>query len=290
MNTSDVDSLLEGIVTLPSAPTVLLKVTELVADQFVPLSKVAQAISADPPISMKVLRLVNSAYYGLRHRVGSLEQAISLLGLKVVKNLVATATIFHTFSSVRSNEGLLFERDQFWLHCVSTGIIAKLLVQHGGKTSGIDPEEIFVAGLLHDVGKIVFEQHLHKKFEQALITSASEKVPLWECELESIGVTHAQLGGKLAKKWKLPDELVHAIYYHHPVPNETNFPYSAAIVNLADFVCYAKEMGKGGPAESVRFSPQAWESSLLSKTDLPTIMGRVKDSEKLAMELLSLAR
>ena len=286
----DLDRLLDEIVTLPSAPTMLLKVTKMVDDPSVSLREVAEVISADPPISMKILRLVNSAYYGVRHRVASIEHAISLLGLKVVKNLVLTATVFHTFSSIRSEEGLLFEREQFWLHCVSTGMIARTLAQSVPESSPLDAEELFAAGLLHDVGKIILLQHLHKKFEQALKKSAVEKIPLHECELATIGVDHARVGGKLAEKWKLPGELANAICHHHPLSDEDTFPHAAAIVNLADFICYAKELGKGGPAGSVRFVTEAWESSVLEKGNIPAIMGKLRDSARLASELLSMVR
>jgi len=282
------DRLLDEIVTLPSAPTVLVKVTKMVDNPSISLREVGEAISADPPISMKLLRLVNSAYYGLRHRVGSIEHAISLLGLKVVKNLVLTATVFHTFSSVRSDEGLLFEREQFWLHCVSTGIIAKTLAQSVPEGTPLDPDELFAAGLLHDVGKIILQQHLHKKFEEALKSSATERIPLYECELANLGVDHARVGGKLAEKWKLPGELVKAIYHHHPSPDQDGFPQGAAIVNLADFISYAKELGKGGPVGSVKFAPEAWEASVLSKSDIPAIMDKLGNIPEMAGELLGM--
>jgi putative nucleotidyltransferase with HDIG domain len=289
MGKTNIDRLLDEIVTLPSAPTVLIKVTQMIDDPAASFEALAQGISADPSVAMKVLRLVNSAYYGVRQRVGSLEHAISLLGLKVVKNLVLTATVFRTFSSATPGKALLFEREQFWLHCVGTGIIARALARCAPQGHGADPEEAFAAGLLHDVGKIILEQHLHKQFEEALEQSATSGAPLYECENDIIGVNHAQIGGKLAERWKLPDELVGAIYYHHPSADGETIPYSAAVVNLADYICYAKEIGMGGPADSANLSPEAWDAAGFKKTDIPTVMSEVRDGAKSAAELLSAA-
>ncbi len=289
MGKANIDRLLDDIVTLPSAPTVLVKVTQMIDDPSASFNRLAETISADPSISMKVLRLVNSAYYGVRQRVGSLEHAISLLGLKVVKNLVLTATVFRVFSSTSSGEAPLFEREEFWLHCVGTGIVARVLGRRAPQAVLVDPEEAFAAGLLHDVGKIILDQHLHKQFEQALEESATSGTPLHQCENNIIGVNHAQIGGKLAERWKLPGELVRAISHHHPSPDEDAFPHSAALVNLADYICYAKEIGRGGPAGSAKFDSEAWNSTGFKKTDIPTIMSEIGDGRKSAAELLSAA-
>ena len=289
MGKANIDRLLDDIVTLPSAPTVLVKVTQMIDNPSASFKNLAETISADPSISMKVLRLVNSAYYGVRQRVGSLEHAISLLGLKVVKNLVLTATVFRTFSSAPPGEEPLFEREQFWLHCVGTGIVARMLARSAPSGVGVDPEEAFAAGLLHDVGKIILEQHLHKQFQQALEESAASGVPLYVCEKNTIGVNHAQIGAKLAERWKLPEELVRAISHHHPPADEDTIPYCAALVNLADYICYAKEIGRGDPAGSAKLAMIAWDNSGFKKTDIPKIMSEVRESGKSAVELLSAA-
>jgi putative nucleotidyltransferase with HDIG domain len=290
MSAEDLSGLLDEIVTLPSAPTVLLRITKIIEDPAAPFDNIAEAISADPSISMKVLRLANSAYYGVRQRVGSLSHAISLLGLKVIKNLVLTATVFRALSSSGPEKRPLFSREQFWLHCLGTGLIARILARSASGEPAVDPEEAFAAGLLHDVGKIILEQHAHKKFEQALEKSAASGTPLYACEQEIIGVNHAVIGGKLAEKWNLPKGLVRAISYHHSVENEGLMPRAAAIVNLADYICYAKEIGQGGPSDSVTFAVEAWNSSGFNKGDIITFMGKLKDGEKQAAELLNLAR
>jgi HD-like signal output (HDOD) protein len=108
--------------------------------------------------------------------------------------------------------------------------------------------------------------------------------------MATLGVDHARVGGKLAEKWKLPGELVKAIHHHHPAPDQDGFPQAAAIVNLADFISYAKELGKGGPVGSVKFVTEAWEATALRKSDIPAIMDKLRDSAKMAGELLGMVR
>ena len=209
--------------------------------------------------------------------------------MKVVKNLVLTATVFRVFSSAGPGEAALFERDLFWLHCIGTGIVARALARCAPSELSADPEEAFAAGLLHDIGKIILEQHLHKQFEQALEKSATSGTPLHVCESDIIGVNHTQIGGKLAERWKLPESLVRAITHHHPSPDEDTVPHSAAVVNLADYICYAKEIGRGGPEGSAKFATKAWEFTGFDKNDIPRIMSEVRDGKNSAAELLSAA-
>lgn len=278
----NIDYLLEEIVTLPSMPATLARIVKLVGDPDCALSDVGKAISADPAIALKTLRLVNSAYYGLRQKVSSVENAVTLLGLKVIKNLVFTATVFDSLSA--GAESLL-------RHSVSCGLAMRVLAESGGKRLAIDPEEAFVHGLLHDVGKLILAEFLPEDCARVREVCVARGAPSYAVEREIIGATHAEVGARLAQKWRLPDDLVQAIEGHHePLPFKDPMTQRlAACLGVADYVCTAAGMGSS-PGAVAAVHPEAWSSAGVSTDDVPGILdaffARVPEIDEL-IELVS---
>ena len=281
--THDIAYVLEEVVTLPSLPNTIANITKLVNDPDCPLSQVARAISSDPSIAVKSLRLVNSAYYGLREKVNSVDHAVVLLGMKVVKNLVFTATVFDTLHS---------DEEALMRHSISCGVIMKILVESGAmKDCPIgDPDEAFVFGLLHDVGKIIIGQFMTT--ESALISAASNdrEIPWCEAEREILGFDHAEMGAQLALKWKLTDVLVGAIAGHHDISQcaDPRHKGAAALLGIANYISYAA----GFPAKNSvppKLDPEAWTLTGLTTKDIRPILEKFFDSAGTIEELLRLA-
>jgi HD-like signal output (HDOD) protein len=260
----DIDYLLEEVVTLPSLPRTVTHITQLVSDPNCSLAMVAKAVSSDPAIALKTLRLVNSAFYGLRQQVATVEHAVVLLGMKVIRNLVFTATVFDTLKS-----GV----DTLLKHSVSCGVAMRVLVERGKNIPVEYVEEAFIYGLLHDIGMILFEQFLPR--EHALVSAAcsARKIPRYQAEREIIGVDHAMVGMRLAHKWRLPDNIVHVIAGHHELDQCANAamkPVSATLA-IADYVCTA--CGLSSYEDSVvRVEEQVWESAGFSNEEIPGIL------------------
>lgn len=237
----------------------------LVSDPQCSLSAVAQAISADPPLAFKTLRLVNAAYYGLRQKVSTIEHAVILLGIKVVKNLAFTASVFDVMKG---------SAESFFRHSISTGLVMRALADvQRGKPGVQAPEEAFVCGLLHDIGKVIMREFLPKEYAE-VVRMCTDKRVLWhEAEREIIGVDHAQLGARLAEKWKLPDVLAQAVAGHHDLRrcSDDNGKHVAALVAVSDFIscsCAIAEL-----EDPVIFVPdEVWEMSAISSTSTPAIM------------------
>lgn len=228
----NIDYLLEEIITLPSLPATLARIVQLLNDPDSSLAEVGKAITGDPAIALKTLRLANSASYGLRERVTSVEHAVTLLGVKVIQNLVLTATVFDTLSSGAS---LLFR------HSIAVGLAARSVIRAGVSGLALQPDEAFVYGLLHDIGKIILEDYLSDDLVQSEELSRSRNVPAYVAELEVIGADHAEVGGRLAKNWRLPDSITAAILAHHDLTrceDEEHLRY-AALLNAADSICIA---------------------------------------------------
>lgn len=277
----NIDSLLEEIVTLPSLPSTVNRITQLVNAPDSSLSDVAKAILTDPALAIKTLRLVNSAYYGLASKVTSVDHAVALLGMKVIKNLVFTATVFDTF-----NKGT----DALLRHSVSCGVAMRVLITESVEHVETDPEEAFVFGLLHDVGKLIFEQFLSKDVQSAALLSRSKNIPIFEAEREVIGLDHAELGSRLAQHWGLSPELVAAIAAHHNLRLCTDQSQRSltATLSIADFICNASGI-VSAPGSVLYIPPDMWDASGISPSAYPRLLDAFYSALDLVDELMDMA-
>ena len=277
----NIDSILDGIVTLPSLPATVNRITHLVNAPDSSLSDVAKAIHSDPALAIKTLRLVNSAYYGLANKVMSVDHAVALLGMQVIKNLVFTATVFDTFNK---GTGALLR------HSVSCGVAMRILIEDQAGHTGMDPEEAFIYGLLHDVGKIVLEQFIPKEVESASLLSRANKIPMDEAEQLVIGVDHAEMGSRLAQKWGLSNDLVAAIAGHHNLSRcPSGSPGAmAATLSIADFICNASGI-ISAPGLVVHIADAMWNASGIAASAYPYLLDRFFSSLDSVDELINMA-
>ncbi len=278
----DIDALLDEVITLPSLPSSVAHIMRLVSDPQCALSAVAQAISSDPPLAMKTLRLVNAACYGLRQQVGTIEHAVVLLGIKVIKNLAFTATVFDIMKgSVES----------FFLHSIFCGAAMRALVESGHPNSQVQSgEEAFVCGLLHDIGKVFLDEFLAEECAEAAQLSRIEQIPCYKAEKQIIGVDHAEVGARLARKWKLPDGIADGIACHHDLPR-CKIPVHqqvGAMISIADFMCI-----RAGLAASentvVVVSDDAWRMANVTSPEIPLILDKFFVALPTVRELMTLA-
>jgi HD-like signal output (HDOD) protein len=230
--TFDVDALLDKIVTLPSAPAILSQVLTLLDDPQASLREVGVAIGLDPALSLKVLRLVNSAYYGLRNKVTSIEQAAVLLGAKVIRNLVLNATVFETLQK----GGRPFIR-----HSVACAVASRVLLRN--VCPHVDPavaEEVFTAGLFHDIGKALLLETYPDLLQTLCRIMQQENLPWYAAEQKILGADHAAVAERLIRHWHLPTDLAEAVGAHHK-PLDATVPETwlpSQIIQLADAVCH----------------------------------------------------
>jgi putative nucleotidyltransferase with HDIG domain len=278
----DIDSLLEEVVTLPSLPDTVASIMRMVGDPKCSLAAVAKAISADPPLAMKTLRLVNTAYYGLRQKVTTIEHAVVLLGTKVIKNLAFTATVFDVMKG-----GV----DEFFRHSVSCGMATRALIEACTSDSSAESsDEAFVFGLLHDIGKVIFEQFMPAEYAKVALLARERQIPWYKAELEVIGVDHAFLGARLAEKWKLPDHLIGGIAGHHVLEQcvQPELRQYAALVSIADFICAQCQIPAATAGRTV-LGEDMWAQSGLTSAKIPAVMESFFEKLASADELMKLA-
>jgi HD-like signal output (HDOD) protein len=260
----DIDELLDDIITLPSLPTTVVRVTAMIGDPDCSLTEVGKLISTDPGLAMKALRLVNSARYGLPERVVSVEHATSMLGAKVIQNLILTAAVFDTFT-----EGA----NVLLRHSVGTALAMQTLVRTLGNDSPIAPDDGFVYGLLHDVGKILLEEYMPSECGLIHETAAARQETLGVVEAEYLGVDHAELGSRLSLKWKLADTLTQAINGHHDLSRCTDDTArrAAATLSVADYIAHASGLPSHIGAVTT-IDEAMWAEAGFSNADLAGVL------------------
>jgi putative nucleotidyltransferase with HDIG domain len=196
---------------MPAFPQAVTKVLDMASRPDCAPKALVKVIEHDPVMTMKVLKLVNSAYFGLSRPINSINHGVVYVGINTIKNLALSIAAIGMLP--KSNQAG-FDMNQFLLHSLGVASLAKLLATHLG-VSDKDATDFFVAGLLHDFGKVVLAQFKPEEFRLCLDQAAEQQRGLHEVEMETQGISHDEIGGRLAEVWKLPPGLVHAIHHHH---------------------------------------------------------------------------
>ena len=222
------DDILMKVKDLPTLPDVVFKVNEIVNDPATSATYLENVISRDQAIAAKVLKLVNSAFYGLPGRVDTLSRAIPLLGFSTVRNLVMSVTVFD-ISSIGD-----FDMKQFWRHSFATSIAARAI---GLVAEFPEFETLSLAGLLHDIGKLVLFQHFSGQYRQVFELMGKKKLTFLQAEKSLYSIDHTIVGGEIAKKWSFPPNLRSSIEYHHYPENAGDLADFVSVVASANVLC-----------------------------------------------------
>jgi len=267
MSISDPQKIIDKIDDLPTLPRTVLKITELVNDPKSSARDLARVITDDQVLTARLLKLVNSSFYGFPQRISTVTAAIVLLGFDAIRNLLLTTSVFDLFANRNRQKKQVQER--FWDHSLGCAVGAKVI---GNYLRHDKVEELFVSGLLHDIGKIVEMMYLPDEFTRVAATVNRKKILMISAENNVLGYNHADIGKLLAEKWNLPVKLVQVIAHHHQPANAGSFATEAAIVHLADIFCRALNMGHGGDDKIPPLDKFAWESLKIQTGAIETIM------------------
>ena len=222
---------LERIEDLPTLPTILFEVNTLLEDINTSAKVLSDTIGKDQAMVVKILKLVNSAFYGFRSRVSDISNAVVLLGFNTVRNAIISVSIIKAFSGKNDLKG--FDINEFWKHSIAVAVTSKRLAE---KCRVEAPDNCFVAGLLHDIGKLVLSQYFQDLFTRVWATAQKENLTFYEAEKQEISVKHPMIGSFLAKRWQFPDYLVDAVKCHHAVRKNVSNYELLLIVYGADII------------------------------------------------------
>ena len=261
-----VKRLFTRISEVSTLPAVAIRNVEVANDPESEAADLLEVVEFDAALATRIIRTVNSSYYGLQNKVAELKLAITLLGFKEIRNLAMTAYIAQLFQQPARHAH--YSREGLWNHLIGVGTVAKLIAETSKKVA---PREAYLAGLLHDLGFILIDQYLHKPFCKMLDALKAE-VPVLQVEDETLGFDHAELGAFVAEQWRLPKQLTTAIRYHHE-PDRYQGEHSAMVyvVALANFFCHLKDLSSLGISQTQK-PPAEWFTALgLQKADVAWI-------------------
>ena len=201
----------DAVEKMPAFPKSVQRILELTRDINCPPKELVSVIEKDPVMTMKLLHIINSAYYSFPKQITSVNQAIVYIGLNTIKNM---ALSFAVIGALPQQNAAGYDMQRYLMHSLITASLARILCQKFNK-DGTDPGDCNLAGLLHDFGKVVFAQFMPEEFRQALKYSADNNVPLYIAERHIIGVDHSEVGAMLVEGWQFPKNLCETIRHHH---------------------------------------------------------------------------
>ena len=272
MDNNELRRNLDRIENLPTLPVIAMEVNNLLQDYNTSIKKLSSVIENDQAIVAKILKLVNSAFFGLRSKVGNIPHAITLLGFNTVRNAVISVSVIKVLSDISDMEG--FKVNDFWTHSVSVAVASK---QIANTTHLHNPDDCFIGGLLHDIGKLILINKFESLFREIWRLKKDENISFFDAEKMIGSMTHAQIGGYLASRWKLPAALSDTISRHHSLSKMAIDSDLLKIIHSADIIINDLDSEKSNLLEDTNIpadlsdkiiegwqSPDAWFKTLLT--------------------------
>lgn len=269
---TDLTRIIRRVDDLPTLPRIVLKITELINNPKSSARDLAGVITDDQVLTARLLKFVNSSFYGFPQNISTATDAVVLLGFDAIRNLLLTTSMFDLFSNKNKENEL--KREKMWDHSLGCAVAAKVI---GGYVRYDNPEELFVSGLLHDIGKIVEMLFLPDDFAEVVSMVENKNILMWAAEDHVLGYTHADVGRLLAERWNLPSKLVTVIACHHQPGLAGGFSQEAAIVHIADILCRAMNIGSGGDNKIPPLDKNAWETIQLKLSAIEPIMQEIEN-------------
>lgn len=279
--------LLRRVDSLPTLPTVVSQLVEMLNDPNTQARQLAEVIAADPSLSSAVLKLANSAYYGARGKVSTISQAIVILGFSALRSVVLGSSVIEVFQSEHDGRTGIFRAETFWPHAVGTAAAAASIARIVELPR---PEDSFTAGLLHGVGLLVLDQYFHD-----VMASINERVEngglsLLEAQEEELGFDHPYLGAHLLRLWSLPNHVVESVEYYTQLEVYSGDRRLAATVHLGDVFSRTLGYGDAGEPTLPAIQPEALEALGLTAGALPVMLEMIDSDIERASVFLEACR
>ena len=276
---------LKRVNDIPSLPQFVIDTLKKLDDPKSSAQDVADKLSRDEGLVLRILRLANSAYYGLPRKITGVSEAIALLGFKTVKSIVLAASVYKFMDG--SFTGYALDRGELWKHSLSVAFASRYLAK---KIKGVDDEEAYVAGMVHDIGKIVLNDYVRFGYGIIVKLVEDDQMPFMEAERQVLGFDHAQVGGLIMEQWNLPETYMLAARYHHSpweLPEESKaHQIFVDVIHVANVLCLMLGAGIGADGLQYQLHPESVER--LGITDLEILLSDLVDLKAKVDEELNL--
>ncbi|MGL1901756.1 MAG: HDOD domain-containing protein [Fibrobacterales bacterium] len=262
-----IESMIGDLDTIPTLSNVVARINKEMQNPRTTADQIGKIISNDQSLTISIMKLVNSAFYGFPKKINTISHAVAILGFNTIKNLIMTTSLLTSFKS--SINSPYFDQKQFWAHSLGVGTFAKVI---GDTISFNKREELFLAGVIHDIGKIILLTAFTHEFEKAVIIAEQKEVLLIEAEEKVFGFNHCEVGYWIAEKWQLPNYLSHVILNHHSPEKSLEFYSISTIIQIADTLTRSLDIGSGGDPYLQNISDENWKSLKLPYDVLPQLL------------------
>lgn len=266
------ESLVNQSLELVSAPTTYTQLAGLIEEESTSMNDLSEVIATDPALTTRILKVVNSPYYGFPSQITTIARAITLVGTNELIQLVLATSVINSFKGIPAD---LINMNEFWRHSVACAIAADLIAKQCKLARS---EVFFTAGLLHNIGSLVLYQSLPELAREALISAKFGHETIQHAEARIIGFDHCMAGEALTRKWRLPNALSEVARFHHAPSQAEQFTLEAAIVHIADIlVSSTDQFGHSGDSHVPPLDVQAWELLAIEEQALPDILLQVTE-------------
>ncbi len=228
---SSANHILKKFKTIKTLPHIAIRLSQMISDSRTTVQAIEEVMRLDPTLVLRLLKLVNSAYYGLRKKISSISDAIVYLGIDILRNLVVLEAVKSLID--KDIAGTQFSRERLWFHCAVVGVSNQMVSERIFRMKG---DNSFLMGILHDIGIIVEDQVVPGMFEEYLTGEDCKDMPLVDFERRRIGTDHCEIGYLLCKEWKLPLEICESIRDHEQQPDTFSTGNPSIIVQISEYL------------------------------------------------------
>lgn len=273
------DEILAEARQLPSLPSIVIELARTLRDEDADIGSLAAGIAKDQALAARALRVANSSFYGMQRHIGSIHDAILVLGFGAVTSLVTAAALIGHFKPM-AEAG--FDLVRFWRHGLGAALAGRALAGH----AGLDPGSGFTAGLLHDIGRLLLVTTRPRHYAQTLAHRAAGDVSLAEAERQVLGLDHAEVGAALAGNWRFPADIRAAVAGHHAPPDGASASLTD-VAHVADVLAHALDLAGDPQAMVPPLDRAAWRRLGLEGIELRPLLAGIEEEHERYCALLS---